>query len=93
MTAIGNRLRHADPEVETTLSALESAGLVIVTHLIPVGTGARTAGWFKVHCPRGCHGAMSIPNKAPLSPLVRRTLFGWVAMVLTAHDQADIEGS
>lgn len=93
MTATGNRLRHSDPEVEARLSALESAGLLIVTHTVVVGTGARTAGWFKVHCPRGCHGALSLMNKAPLSPLVRQTFRWWVAKVLSDHDQADIEGS
>jgi hypothetical protein len=37
VTATENRLVHADPDVETTLSALEAAGLVVVTHLVPVG--------------------------------------------------------
>lgn len=89
MTAIGNRLRHADTDVETTLAALESAGLLVVTHLVPVGPEAKTTGWFRVHCPRGCHDSVSVPNKV-LSPLARRTFFDWVSEVLIAHDQADM---
>lgn len=89
MAAIDNRLVHVDPDVEPTLAALESAGLLIVTHLVPVGPEAKTAGWFRVHCPRECHGSVSLPNKA-LTPLARRTFFDWVAEVLTAHDRADI---
>jgi hypothetical protein len=89
VTATGSRLSHADPDVEPTLAALESAGLLVVTHLVPVGPGAKTDGWFSVHCPRGCHDRVNIPNKV-LTPLVKQTFFQWVAMMLTAHDQADI---
>ncbi len=89
MTAIGNRLVHVDPDVEPTLSALESAGLVVVTHLVPVGPDAKTDGWFRVHCPRGCHDSVGIPNKV-LTPLVKQEFLQWVAMILIAHDQADI---
>ena len=89
MTAIRNRLIHADPDVETTLAALESAGLVVVTHLVPVGPDAKTSGWFWTHCPRECHDSVSIPNKV-LTPLVKEAFFQWVAMILVDHDQADV---
>lgn len=89
MTATGNRLVHADPDVEPALAALESSGLVVVTRMVPVGPDAKTAGWFRAHCPRGCHDSVSIPNKV-LTPLVKQEFFQWVAMILTAHDQADV---
>jgi hypothetical protein len=89
VTATENRLVHADPDVETTLSALEAAGLVVVTHLVPVGQDAKTSGWFSVHCPRGCHDSVSIPNKV-LTPLVKQRFLEWVTVILVDHDQADI---
>lgn len=92
MTATGNRLAHADPAVEQTLAALESAGLIVVSHMVPAGPDAKTSGWFRVHCPRGCHDSVSIPNKV-LTPLVRTDFFGWVAMIHQDHDRADMEES
>lgn len=89
MTALRNRLIHADPDVETTLVALESVGLVVVTHLVPVGPDAKTSGWFWVHCPRECHDSVSIPNKV-LTPLVKAAFFQWVATILMDHDRADV---
>ena len=91
MTSLGSRLAHADPDVEATLAALESAGLVIVMHVVAVG-GDRQAGWFFVHDPHGCHDSVDIPNRV-LTPLVRLEFFAWVSTILTAHDRADIEGS
>ena len=89
MTATENRLVHADADVETTLAALESAGLVVVTHLVPVGPGAKTDGWFRVHCPRECHDSVSIPNKV-LSPLAKAAFLQWVTVILMDHDRADV---
>jgi hypothetical protein len=92
VTAIGNRLAHADPGVEQTLATLESAGLIVVTHLVPAGPDAKTSGWFRVHCPRGCHDSVSIPNKV-LTPLVKGAFFEWVSMIHQDHDWADMEES
>jgi hypothetical protein len=89
VTATENRFVHVDPDVEPTLAALESAGLVVVTHLVPVGPDAKTAGWLKAHCPRECHESVSIRNMV-LTPLVKQEFFQWVATMLTAHDQADV---
>jgi hypothetical protein len=89
VTATENRLVHADPDVETTLSALEAVGLVAVTHLVPVGPDAKTDGWFFVHCPRECHESVSIPNKV-LTPLVKENFLQWVSVILTDHDQVDV---
>jgi len=92
VTATGNRILHVDSDVETTLSALEDAGLVVVSRLVPAGPDARTFGWFRVHCPRGCHGSVNIPNKV-LTPLVKQEFHQWVSTVLTDHDQADMRES
>ncbi len=92
VTAIGNRLAHADPAVERTLAALESAGLIVVSHLVPAGPDAKTSGWFWVHCPRGCHDSVRIPNKV-LTPLVKEQFFAWVSMIHQDHDQTDMEES
>jgi len=91
VTALGSRLAHADPELEHVLAALESAGLLVVMHLVSV-CGEQQAGWFFIHCPRGCHDSVDIPNRV-LTPIVRREFYGWVGRMLAAHDRADMEGS
>jgi hypothetical protein len=91
VTALGSRLAHADPDVEVVLAALESAGLLIVMHLVPV-CGDKEAGWFFIHCPRGCHDSVSIPNRV-LTALVRQEFYAWVGRTLAAHDRADMEGA
>lgn len=89
MTALRSRLAHADRDLEVTLAALESAGLVIVMHLVPVGD--KQAGWFFIRCQRGCHDSVDIPNRV-LTPLVRQEFDAWVRMILTDHDHDDMEG-
>jgi hypothetical protein len=92
VAATGNRIIHVDSDIETMLSALESAGLVVVTRLVPIGPGAKTMGIFRVRCPRGCHGSVDIQNKI-LAPLVKQRFREWISEVLTAHDEADMRES
>jgi hypothetical protein len=70
----------------------ESLGLAVTYHPMGFGDGDSQAGWFRIHCLRGCHGATRI-DATKMDPITRSHFNAWISTVMTDHDKADIEGS
>ena len=87
-----HRPPHPEVDVEMSLNAAESAGLVVTYH--PVGFGPQGAqpGYYRVHCPRGCHEAIRI-DAVKVDRISKQAFFAWFSEVMTKHDKADVEGS
>jgi hypothetical protein len=88
----GNRPAHPEPEVEASLAIAESLGLMVAYHPVGFGRPGTQAGWFHVHCPRGCHDAVRI-DALKADRITQRQFCAWVGRVMADHDTADVEGS
>jgi hypothetical protein len=83
---------HPQVEIEMVLATAESLGLMVTYHRIGFGGPCSQAGWFRIHCLRGCHDAARIDaNK--VDPITARQFNLWIGIVMSEHDKADIEGS
>jgi len=87
-----SRPPHPQTDVEFALSAAESADLVVTYNPVGFGTPGAQPGWYRVHCPRGCHEAIRI-DAQKVDRITKRVFFRWFTGVMMDHDKADVEGS
>jgi hypothetical protein len=87
-----SRPPHPQDDIEISLSAAESADLVVTYHPVGFGKSGTQPGWYRIHCPRGCHEATRI-DALKVDRITKRVFFSWFASVMMDHDKADVEGS
>lgn len=83
---------HPQTEIEAILGIAESVGLIVTYHPVGFGCPGVQPGWFRIHCPRGCHPATRI-DAQKTDRITQRQFFTWFTLVMTGHDKADVEGS
>jgi len=87
-----NRPPHPETEAEMALAVAESVGLIVTYHPVGFGCPGVQPGWFRIHCPRGCHDPVRI-DAQNADRITMRHFSVWFSQVMTGHDKADVEGS
>lgn len=87
-----SRPPHPEADIEIALSIAESLGLIVTYQPVGFGCPGAQAGWFRIHCPRGCHVATRI-DALKMDRLTKSRFSAWFTHVMTDHDKADVEGS
>jgi hypothetical protein len=76
-----------------SLATAESVGLAVTYHPVGFGRADAQPGWYRVHCPRGCHSEAVRIDALKTDRITQRHFLTWISLVMTDHDKADVEGS
>jgi hypothetical protein len=87
-----SRPPHPQTDIEMSLVAAESTGLLVAFNPVGFGLPGAQPGWYRIHCPRGCHEATRI-DALKVDRITKRQFFVWFSSVMMDHDKADVEGS